>query len=283
MNTENTATVLVAADGPVRILTLNRPRRRNALNAELIADLDRALSAAEADPDAAAIVLTGAGPSFCAGADLKYFLELDEHGQSPIEFLRDVSAVCTRLETSRLPVVAAVHGHAVAGGVELALACDVVIAADTALLGDGHVRNNLLPAGGASVRLPRKVGASMARWLALTGELVAAPQLVPTGWLHSVVPDDTLLDAATAAAHTLAAQHGPAQARYKRLLFDLDTVDPHTGLAQELDTFDAHWRAHDVPTALRKFLTRPTTSAPAPTVPQTATPPTAVPQTGARR
>ncbi|WP_238556646.1 enoyl-CoA hydratase/isomerase family protein [Gordonia terrae] len=276
VGTGDTPTVLVAADGPIRILTLNRPRRRNALNAELIADLDRALSDAEADPDAGAIVLTGAGPSFCAGADLKYFLELDERGESPIEFLRDVSALCTRLETSRLPVIAAIHGHAVAGGMELALACDVVIAADTALIGDGHVRNNLLPAGGASVRLPRKLGASMARWLALTGELVAAQQLMPTGWLHSVVPEDTLVDAATAAARILTDQHGPAQARYKRLLFDLDTVDPHTGLALELDTFDAHWRAHDVPTALKKFLTRPTTSAPA--VPQTA-----VSQTGARR
>ncbi|MGW6035134.1 enoyl-CoA hydratase/isomerase family protein [Gordonia terrae] len=271
VGTEDTPTVLVAADGPIRIVTLNRPRRRNALNAELIADLDRALSDAEADPDAAAIVLTGAGPSFCAGADLKYFLELDQRRQSPIEFLRDVSALCTRLETSRLPVIAAVHGHAVAGGMELALACDVVIAADTALIGDGHVRNNLLPAGGASVRLPRKLGASMARWLALTGELVAAPQLMPTGWLHSVVSEDALLDAATAAAHTLAAQHGPAQARYKRLLFDLDAVDPRTGLAQELDTFDAHWHAHDVPAALNKFLARTVTSAPG------------VPQTGARR
>ncbi|WP_030168022.1 MULTISPECIES: enoyl-CoA hydratase/isomerase family protein [Actinomycetes] len=268
MNTGDTGTVLVAADGPIRTLTLNRPQRRNALNAELIADLDQALSAAEADPDAAAIVLAGAGPSFCAGADLKYFLELDRDGHSPMEFLRDVSALCTRLETSRLPVIAAVHGHAVAGGMELALACDVAIAADTALIGDGHVRNNLLPAGGASVRLPRKLGVSMARWLALTGELVGAQQLMSTGWLHSVVPEHTLVDAATGAARTLAAQHGPAQARFKRLLFDLDTVDPHTGLARELDIFDAHWRAHDVPAALRQFLTRPTTPTTSPPVSQ---------------
>ncbi|WP_280417288.1 enoyl-CoA hydratase/isomerase family protein [Nocardia carnea] len=262
MSATGNEAVLVTEQGPLRIVTLNRPRHRNALNPEVITGLEHAISAAEADPGAAAIVLTGAGPSFCAGADLKYFLELHDAGQSPIGFLRNVSALCTRLETTPLPVVAALNGHAVAGGMELALACDIVLAADTALIGDGHVRNDLLPAGGASVRLPRKLGPSMARWLALTGELLPASELAATGWLHRVVPGDTLLDAATEAASTLAARRGAAQHAFKRLLFDLDELGPHEGFAFELDVFDSHWSTHDVPAALARFLARRATPAP---------------------
>ena len=196
--------VLVTQDGAVRTLTMNRPHRRNALNADLIDALDAELSAAETDGDTHAVVLAGNGKSFCAGADLQYFLSLQSRFGSPIGFLRRVSALVTRLETSALPIVAALHGHAVAGGLELALGCDVVVAAQSTLIGDGHIRNNLLPAGGSSVRLPRKVGESMARWLSLTGELVTPDRLAVTGWIHQIVPAAELSDTATAVARELA-------------------------------------------------------------------------------
>ncbi|MFC9833269.1 enoyl-CoA hydratase/isomerase family protein [Rhodococcus sp. NPDC127530] len=246
--------------GATRILTLNRPDRRNALNDTLVAALDTALSDAEDDRDTRAVLLTGAGKSFCAGADLQYFLQLHAAGRTPLEFLRDVSALATRLETSPLPVVAAIHGHAVAGGLELALACDVVISTPTARIGDGHVRNNLLPAGGASVRLPRKVGDSMARWMALTGELVTAADLKHTGWLHAIVVEHELLNAALTAADTLAAHAGAAQSAYKQLLAESNELDEKQSLARELDTFDVHWKASDVPTALNDFLQGRTTT-----------------------
>ncbi|RZL84172.1 MAG: enoyl-CoA hydratase/isomerase family protein [Rhodococcus sp. (in: high G+C Gram-positive bacteria)] len=260
--------LVVTQHGATRTLTLNRPNRRNALNDTLVEALDTALSDAEADSGTRAVVLGGAGKSFCAGADLQHFLDLHSRGQAPTGFLRDVSALATRLETSRLPVVAAIHGHAVAGGLELALACDVVIATPTARIGDGHVRNNLLPAGGASVRLPRKVGDSMARWLALTGTLLPATELQHTGWLHAVVDHDHLHTTALAAAAELAEHAGPAQSAYKSLLADLTGLDEQRGLAYELDAFDTHWQGSDVPTALNDFLhgrTTTTNSHPAPT------------------
>ncbi|MEU2001468.1 enoyl-CoA hydratase/isomerase family protein [Rhodococcus sp. NPDC019627] len=265
--TDTPSPLVVTQHGPTRILTLNRPDRRNALNDTLIEALDTALSAAETDRDTRAVVLRGAGKSFCAGADLQHFLNLHSRGQTPLGFLRKVSALATRLEASRLPVVAAIHGHAVAGGLELALACDVVISTPTALIGDGHVRNNLLPAGGASVRLPRKVGDSMARWLALTGALLPATELSHTGWLHAVVDHDHLHTAALTAATELAEHAGPAQSAYKTLLADLTGLDDTRGLAHELDAFDAHWQASDVPAALNNFLHGKTTtnSLPAPT------------------
>jgi enoyl-CoA hydratase/carnithine racemase len=250
----------VERSGAVRVLTLNRPHRRNALDAALIDALDRALTDAEADRDTRAIVLRGAGESFCAGADLHYLLELDGRGEAPTAFLRTVSALATRLETSALPIVAGLHGHAVAGGIELALACDIVVAAAGTLIGDGHIRNNLLPAGGAAVRMPHVLGLATARRLALTGELMRADRLAATGWPHEVVAEGEVTAAAVRIAGTLAHVHGPAQIGYKRLLARTPTLPARAALALELEAFDEHWAAHDVATALREFVNRPATS-----------------------
>lgn len=240
--------LLVEQRGAVRWLRLNRPHRRNALDPTLIGALDQAVTDAEADPGTTVLVIAGQGPSFCAGADLTHLLSLATQGRHPVEFLSRVSALFSRLETSELPVVAAVHGHAVAGGMELALACDVVIAAADSLIGDGHVRNQLLPAGGASVRLPRRVGPALARYLMLTGNLLPASEL--RGWLHDVVPADRLDDAAQRVAAQLAATAGPAQSRVKQLLADTDGA----ALEAELTTFAAHWDSAPVADALRAFL-----------------------------
>lgn len=258
MNDRGVLDVLRA--GPIRVLTLNRPHRRNALDAALIDALDHALTEAEADPDTSAIVLRGAGKSFCAGADLNYLLELDGRGENPTAFLRTVSALATRLETSPLPIVAALHGHAVAGGIELALACDIVVAAENTLIGDGHIRNNLLPAAGASVRMPHLLGLATTRRLALTGELMRADRLAGTGWPHEIVAEDEAVAAATQIARTLARLHGPAQTGYKRLLTRTSTMPVQDALALELDAFDEHWAAHDVAAALRNFVGRQTLS-----------------------
>jgi enoyl-CoA hydratase len=264
--------LVVKQTGPIRTLTLNRPRRRNALDAPLVDALDRALTDAEQHPPTRCVVLAGAGQSFCAGADLQHFLSQHAEMGSPIAFLRQVSALITRFEVSRLPIVAALHGHAVAGGLELALACDVAVAAESTLIGDGHIRNNLLPAGGSSVRLPRKVGDAMARWLALTGELVPARRLADAGWLHAVVPDDQLSSTVAAVAMSLVECSGPAQSAFKSLLFDLTSMDAKHGLARELDVFDAHWNANDVPAALTAFLERESTTTIATTRPSTGAP-----------
>ncbi|WP_019925370.1 enoyl-CoA hydratase/isomerase family protein [Nocardia sp. BMG111209] len=246
--------------GPVRVLTLNRPERRNALDATVIEALDRALTEAENDPGTRAVVLLGAGPSFCAGADLRYLLALHDRGEPPIAFLRTVSELATRLETSPLPVVAGLHGHAVAGGIELALACDLVVAAAGTLIGDGHIRNNLLPAAGAAVRMPQLLGHATARRLALTGELLRADRLAGTGWPHEVVAESEVAATARRLAETLAAVHGPAQTGYKRLLARTPTLPAEDALALELAAFEAHWAAHDVATALREFVARPADS-----------------------
>lgn len=246
---------LIAADrGAVRWLWLNRPARRNALNAELVTALDEALTDAEHSAAVRAVVLAGRGPGFCAGADLAHLLMLDDAGRHPIQFLREVSDLATRLETTGLPVIAALHGHAVAGGLELALACDAVVAAEDTLIGDGHVRNMLIPAGGSSVRLPRKLGDNLARLLLLTGELLPARDLRDSGWLHDVVPGDQLPATTQSLAERFAASASPAQSAVKKMLASARRADDAAGLRNELDTFRAHWDTAPVAAAVRRFL-----------------------------
>lgn len=238
----------------VRWLWLNRPACRNALDETLIASLEAALDDAERDPRTDALVIAGTGPSFCAGADLKALLAFAAEGRSPLAFLERVSATFTRIESSPLPVVAALHGHAVAGGLELALAADVVVAAGSTLIGDGHLVNGLLPAGGSSVRLPRKVGFARARWLLLTGELVPAAELEADGWLHAVVPDHRLHDVADQLASRLAEVAGPAQSRLKQLLAQTCGQPPEVALRGELRAFDENWEPAEMVARLSAFL-----------------------------
>lgn len=237
----------------VRWLWLNRPGRRNALDETLIDALDGAIGDAEADAGTDVLVVAGRGVSFCAGADLRTLLARAEAGRDPLDFLARVSATFSRLERGPIPVVAALHGHAVAGGLELALAADAVVAADSALIGDGHLRNGLLPGGGSSLRLPRKVGAGRARWLLLSGELMPASWFEGTGWLHSVVPAPRLTEAAEDLAVRLAAAAGPAQARLKPLLAETEGEPAEAALRRELETFGEHWDAETMADDLRAF------------------------------
>ncbi|WP_030683234.1 enoyl-CoA hydratase/isomerase family protein [Streptomyces cellulosae] len=252
--------LLVEQRGTVRWLLLNRPERRNALDVTLVEALDKQITSAEADPGTAVIAVAGKGPSFCAGGDFHQFLQLHEQGENPVDFLTDVSACFSRIAASPKPWVAVLHGHAVAGGLELALACDVVVAADTTLIGDGHVKRRLVPAGGSSVRLPGAVGRGLSRWLLLTGELLPATAFANTGWIQAIVPEADLDATAIRICHQLADQSSPAQQRLKTLLHRIDAVAPEHALREELATFAENWSASSVADALRAFLAPHTTT-----------------------
>jgi enoyl-CoA hydratase len=249
-----TEPLLVEQRGAVRWLRLNRPERRNALDVTLVEALDKQITSAEADPATAVVAVAGNGPSFCAGGDFHQFLELHDRGENPVGFLTDVSACFSRIAAAAKPWVAVLHGHAVAGGLELALACDVVIAADTTLIGDGHVARRLVPAGGSSVRLPGAVGRGLARWLLLTGELLPATAFAGTGWIRAIVPEADLPAMANRICRQLADRAGPAQQRLKTLLHRIDGVAPEPALREELATFAGNWPASSVADALRGFL-----------------------------
>jgi enoyl-CoA hydratase/carnithine racemase len=196
------------ADGVVQV-TLNRPDRGNGVVPELVRDLLAALGVLEPDFSVRALVLTGAGRQFCAGADLvemrRYLDERLRVEQEPYN-ARVLHPVTQRIVTSRLPFVAAINGGATAGGLDLALACDLRIASDRAKLGETYVSLGLTPGNGGSWFLPRLVGSGMAAELALTGDIISAERALEIGLVNRVVAPEQLLREAVALAAKLASR-----------------------------------------------------------------------------
>ncbi|CUR56705.1 putative 2,3-dehydroadipyl-CoA hydratase [metagenome] len=246
------STLIVESDGCTQVWTLNRPLVRNALDEALVDQLGEALDAART-ADIRVVILRGTGPSFCAGADLRQFSDMKADGRSPVPFLRKISQLTVEIEHSDLIFIAALHGHAVAGGLELALACDVVVAEAGTVIGDGHLRRALLPGGGASVRLRAKLGAAIASWLALSGELVPVEQLDRSGWVHRVVPSGGALAAARGLARVLVASDRAAQVAYKQLL-RANWPIPTASFDRELAFFEHNWLTGEVESGLAAFL-----------------------------
>jgi enoyl-CoA hydratase/carnithine racemase len=175
-------------------VTLDRPGELNALTAIMIGELNAAIDRVEADPEVACMVITGRGRAFCAGADLKLVLDFpaEDREAATGAFLDEATRMISRLEGLPKPVIAAVNGIATAGGMELLLACDIVIASDVARLGDGHANYGLLPGGGASVRLSRKLGANHAKYLFFTGALLPVVDPIFARLVTRIAPADGL-------------------------------------------------------------------------------------------
>ncbi|WP_099184796.1 enoyl-CoA hydratase [Mycobacterium kansasii] len=218
--------LLIHTDERIRTLTLNRPQSRNALSAALRDRFFGALSEAAADEDVDVIVLTGADPVFCAGLDLK---ELG--GQSA---LPDISP---RWPAMAKPVIGAINGAAVTGGLELALYCDILIASEHARFADTHARVGLLPTWGLSVRLPQKVGVGMARRMSLTGDYLSAADALRAGLVTEVVPHDELLPTARRVAASIV---GNNQNAVRALLASYHRIDDsHTSAGLWLEAMAA--------------------------------------------
>lgn len=204
-------TLLLDVQDGIARLTVNRPDKLNALNATVIRELGEATAALAADQAVGAIILTGAGPkAFVAGADIS---ELSAQG--PLEGKARAIAgqeVFRTFERSAKPVIAAVNGFALGGGCELAMACHMRIASDTARFGQPEVKLGLLPGYGGTVRLPRLVGRGRATELLLTGAVIDAAEAHRIGLVNRVVPADRLLEEATSLARTILEQ-GPLAVR----------------------------------------------------------------------
>ena len=212
----------------VRRLTLNRPDALNALSRALVAALLSTLDTVERDGTVRAVVLRGAGRAFCAGADLReHFVAADE----PPDI--GTSGLWERLETLRVPVVAAVHGWAVTGGFLLAYSCDLIVAAEDAVFRDTHATLGLLPTGGESQRLPRRIGPFLARELMLTSRPFPAAEALAAGLVNRVVPRDRLDDAAVELAAAVAANSPRSVTAIKRLVNGAEAAQLAAGIRME--------------------------------------------------
>lgn len=209
--------LLVEDHGAVRILTLNRPDKLNALNHALTQALLDALQAADTDERIGAVVLTGAGRAFCAGADVSEFSSLTAEAPEAVAARGDLTMRLHGFFSKMAkPVVAAVRGHAVGGGCGLALACDMVVASETARLGYPEIKRGIVAAV-VMANLVRQVGRKAAFELVALGESVTPARAETLGLVNRVVADDRLLDEAVALAERLAAFPRPAMASTKRV------------------------------------------------------------------
>jgi len=192
-------TILVDREDRVGIITLNRPQALNALNSQVMVEVTTAAAEFDADPGIGAIVITGNAKAFAAGADIK---EMATLSFSEV-FDADFFAAWGKLAAVRTPTIAAVAGYALGGGCELAMMCDLIIAADTAKFGQPEIKLGVLPGMGGSQRLTRAIGKAKAMDLILTGRNIDAAEAERSGLVSRVVPADDLLTEAKAVATTI--------------------------------------------------------------------------------
>jgi enoyl-CoA hydratase len=225
----NDDVLLIDTKDRVRTLTLNRPQSRNALSAELRTKFFTALRDAETDDSVDVVILTGTDPVFCAGLDLK---ELGDASDLP-----DISPQWPPMTK---PVIGAINGAAVTGGLELALYCDILIASEQARFADTHARVGLLPTWGLSVRLPQKVGVGMARRMSLTGDYLSAADALRAGLVTEVVPHEQLLPAARQVAASIVGNNQKAVRALLASYHRIDDAGTSEGLAIEAESA-AQW------------------------------------------
>lgn len=216
----------VEVDGPVATLILDRPSVRNALTGTLWSALADSVAALDANPAVAAIVLTGRDPAFCAGFDLRRLSTEDRRTQQQRQ--GEPPAFLGMLPDRDTPLIGAVNGAAVTGGLELALACDMLIASERARFADTHARVGVMPGGGLTIRLPALIGPNRARQMSFTGDFIDAATAYEWGLVNEVVPHGELLERAHTVASSIASIPHDHVAEIDRMY---DEMAQLTGLA----------------------------------------------------
>jgi enoyl-CoA hydratase len=246
------ANIRLEVEGPVARLTLARPEKLNPLDWSTVKELRVAIAEIDARAEVSFVVVTGEGRSFSAGGDLEGYLRLYAHPDEFAAFLDDFWKMLTAIEASPKIYIAAVNGHCVAGGLELLLACDLSVAADTAKIGDGHLNFGQLPGAGGSQRLPRAVGLLRAKQLMLTGELLTAAEAERIGLVGGVAAD---LDAAVAQLIEGMSQKSRVGLRGAKHLANLTlSLDLEAGLQAEIAYVHAYATTeHDATEGLLAF------------------------------
>ena len=232
---EPKAVLRVEKKGEIAIVTLDRPQAMNALSRALREALANAFEELEADPETAAVILTGAGRAFCAGLDLK------ELGSEPAESIGGADMMRSVRSFSG-PIIGAVNGHAITGGFELALACDVLIASTAAQFADTHARVGILPGWGLSQKLPRLIGIGRAKEVSLTGNFVAAEQAERWGLVNRVVAPEELLPTCRQLAEDMLSCEPRSLVRYKQVIDEGYATTFGEGMALESRCSREHLR-----------------------------------------
>ena len=238
----------------VAVITIDRPEALNALNLDVLAELEQAAARAEKDDDVYVVVITGAGRAFVAGADIGQMKDLS--AAAARAFGEYGNRVFTRIENLTKPVIAAVNGFALGGGCELAMACDIRIAGSKAKFGQPEVGLGITPGFGGTQRMPRLVGSSKAKELILTAQNIGAEEAQRIGLVSLVVPDEELMDAAMDMAGKIAKNAQIAVRQSKAAINRGTACDIETGTAFEAQAFALCFSTEDQKNAMTAFLNK---------------------------
>ena len=230
-------TIKLTIDEHVATLALNRPNVLNALGPRMLEELTLAVSEVEREASVKALVIRGEGRAFCAGADLEYLGRAFNDHALLSRYLEDINTFLFKLEDLPVPVIARVHGFALAGGLELLLACDIVLAAQDARIGDQHANYGLMPGGGSTQRLPRKLGPQKAMGLLLTGRWLSGEEAEAWGLVLRAVPADRLDDELEKLLSTLRDKSRPGLGWIKRAAVRGQNMSIRDGIAFEIQSF----------------------------------------------
>ncbi len=243
-------TIITETRGKVGIITLNRPKALNALNAQLITEMNAALDRFDADAKIAAIILTGNEKAFAAGADIREMKDKTFADVTEEDFLRDWD----HITTIRKPIIAAVAGYALGGGFEFALACDTIIAADNAKFALPEVTLGIIPGGGGTQRLAQAAGKAKAMEMILTGRMMDVAEAERLGIVARVVPVEKLMEEALTVAEKIASLSQPVIASAKRAVNRAFDAPLGEGLAFERKSIHALFALHDQKEGMAAFV-----------------------------
>ena len=244
--------IILKKENETAVLTISRPEALNALNGEMLDELDRVLDEAAADKEIKALIITGEGRSFVAGADIAVQSVFDvEAGRA---WGRKGSAVFRKLELMEIPTIAAVNGFALGGGCELALACDMIVASRKAKFGQPEVGLGITPGFSGTQRLPRKIGAAKAKELIFTGEMIDGTEAERIGLANKVVEPEELMDAALELAGRIVS-NAPIAVKYAKACIDrgLD-ASLENGILMENELFAMCYATEDQKEGMTAFL-----------------------------
>lgn len=241
----NYETIIYEKRESVVWITLNRPDDLNAVNLRMLEELSEVLTSITADAAQHVVVLTGSGRAFCAGADLKALMGGMSKAPGEQNFSDLTLSTLALLRNMPKPTIAAINGLTIAGGLELAMCCDILIGAASAKIGDGHGNFGVFPGGGGAAVLPRKIGLNRAKQLLFTGELLSAEQMQAWGLLNGVVPDEELQAVAADLAARMVSKSSLVLRRMKAVANRSIDQSQEMALRDELLECLQHTRSYD--------------------------------------
>jgi len=232
---------------------LNRPNDMNALNEEILDLLEAFLESTSKDNDIRCLVITGTERAFCAGADLKATTDNGELPPGTPDFIDRVGTVFGKLRNFPKPVIASLNGYTMAGGLELAMCCDLVVAAESAKIGDAHANFGVYPGAGGAAILPRIVPTNVAKYLLFTGKLLSANEMKSYGFVNEVVSDELLSEATQNLADLIATKSPISLSRMKMVANTTSGKTAEAALQHEQVLFRQHMRSADAAEGLSAF------------------------------